>query len=77
MLPLDGQAMVRKVVETVCNSTVARYGHVAGHAAAISWKLGRKMKFAPVTEHFPMDKVNDAMEHLRAGKARYRIVLDN
>jgi uncharacterized zinc-type alcohol dehydrogenase-like protein len=31
---------------------------------------------APVTEHFPMDKVNDAMEHLRAGKARYRIVLD-
>jgi len=31
---------------------------------------------APVTEHFPMDRVNDAMEHLRAGKARYRIVLD-
>ena len=30
----------------------------------------------PVTEHFPMDKVNDAMEHLRSGKARYRIVLD-
>ena len=33
-------------------------------------------RVAPVTEHFPMDKVNDAMEHLRAGKARYRIVLD-
>lgn len=31
----------------------------------------------PVTEHFPMAKVNDAMEHLRSGKARYRIVLDN
>lgn len=30
----------------------------------------------PVTEHFPISKVNDAMEHLRAGKARYRIVLD-
>lgn len=30
----------------------------------------------PVTEHFPMEQVNDAMEHLRAGKARYRIVLD-
>jgi len=29
-----------------------------------------------VTEHFPMSQVNDAMEHLRAGKARYRIVLD-
>lgn len=32
---------------------------------------------APVTEFFPMSKVNDAMEHLRAGKARYRIVLEN
>ncbi len=31
---------------------------------------------APVTEHFPMNEVNDAMEHLRSGKARYRIVLD-
>ena len=30
----------------------------------------------PVTEHFPMSRVNDAMEHLRQGKARYRIVLD-
>lgn len=33
-------------------------------------------QIAPVTEHFPMAQVNDAMEHLRAGKARYRIVLD-
>ncbi len=32
---------------------------------------------APVTEHFSMEKVNDAMEHLRSGKARYRIVLEN
>jgi uncharacterized zinc-type alcohol dehydrogenase-like protein len=30
----------------------------------------------PVNEHFPMSKVNDAMEHLRSGNARYRIVLD-
>ena len=30
----------------------------------------------PVTEHFPMSQVNDAMEHLDSGKARYRIVLD-
>ncbi len=33
-------------------------------------------QIAPVTEHFPMSRVNDAMEHLRSGKARYRIVLD-
>jgi uncharacterized zinc-type alcohol dehydrogenase-like protein len=30
---------------------------------------------APQTEFFPMDEVNEAMEHLKAGKARYRIVL--
>jgi alcohol/geraniol dehydrogenase (NADP+) len=30
----------------------------------------------PVTEHYPIEKVNDAMEHLESGKARYRIVLD-
>ena len=29
----------------------------------------------PVTEHLSFDQVNDAMEHLRSGKARYRIVL--
>ncbi len=30
-----------------------------------------------VTEHFPMSKANDAIERLRSGKARYRIVLEN
>jgi uncharacterized zinc-type alcohol dehydrogenase-like protein len=32
---------------------------------------------APVVEFFPMSKVNDALEHLRSGKARYRVVLIN
>jgi uncharacterized zinc-type alcohol dehydrogenase-like protein len=31
----------------------------------------------PIVEMFPMSKVNEAFEHLRAGKARYRIVLEN
>ncbi len=31
----------------------------------------------PVTEHFAMKDVNKALDHLRAGKVRYRIVLDN
>jgi uncharacterized zinc-type alcohol dehydrogenase-like protein len=31
---------------------------------------------APKVEHFPMSRVNEAMDHLRAGKASYRIVLD-
>ncbi len=30
----------------------------------------------PQVEHFPMSRVNEAIEHLRAGKARYRVVLD-
>ena len=32
---------------------------------------------APQLETFPMSQVNDALEHLREGKARYRIVLKN
>jgi len=31
----------------------------------------------PVTETFPMSQVNDAMEKLRTGKPRYRLVLEN
>ena len=30
----------------------------------------------PQTEHFPMSRINDAVERLAAGKPRYRIVLD-
>lgn len=29
----------------------------------------------PIVEEFPLEKANEAIEHLRAGKARYRIVL--
>ena len=32
---------------------------------------------APITENFPMSKINEAVERLRSGKARYRIVLTN
>ena len=32
-------------------------------------------QIAPVTEHYPMSKVNDAFERLRSGDARYRIIL--
>lgn len=30
----------------------------------------------PQTEHYPMSRINEALDHLRAGKARYRVVLD-
>jgi uncharacterized zinc-type alcohol dehydrogenase-like protein len=32
---------------------------------------------SPITESFPMSKVNDALARLESGKARYRIVLKN
>lgn len=32
---------------------------------------------APMTEHFRLSQVNEAMERLRSGQARYRIVLEN
>ncbi|RPI82886.1 MAG: alcohol dehydrogenase, partial [Nitrosopumilales archaeon] len=31
----------------------------------------------PVIEEFPISRVNEAIAHLAAGKARYRIVLSN
>lgn len=31
----------------------------------------------PITEEFPMSQVNEALEHLQSGKARFRIVLKN
>ena len=42
--------------QPVCNSTAVRYGHMACFAAAISWKLGRKVTFDPKKEKF----INDA-----------------
>ena len=46
---------VKSREQPVCNATVARYGHIAGHAAALSWKLGRTLKFDPVTATFDKD----------------------
>ena len=34
------------------NETVTRHGHIACHAAAIGWQLGRKVRFDPVKEAF-------------------------
>ena len=56
---------------------------IAGSGGGSPTAIDRMLAFcarhsiAPVTETFPMSKVNDALEHLRAGKARYRIVLAN
>lgn len=33
-------------------------------------------QIAPITEHYPLAKINDAFEKLRSGSPRYRLVLD-
>ena len=54
-------------------------GSPTGSPTAIDHMLAfsARHSVAPVVESFPMSKVNDALEHLRSGKARYRIVLVN
>ncbi len=55
---------------------------VSGSPVGSPTAIDRMLEFsarhsvAPIVETFPMSKVNDALEHLRAGKARYRIVLE-
>lgn len=39
-------------------------------------EFAARHRILPQTEHFAFAQVNEALAHLRAGKARYRIVLD-
>jgi uncharacterized zinc-type alcohol dehydrogenase-like protein len=54
-------------------------GSPAGSPVAIDEMLefSARHSVAPITETFPMSKVNDAFERLRSGKAHYRLVLEN
>jgi alcohol/geraniol dehydrogenase (NADP+) len=54
-------------------------GSPTGSPTTISTMLefSARHGIAPITETFPMSQVNEALEHLRSGKARYRIVLVN
>lgn len=68
---------------------VPAFGLIAGQKQVSGTPLGApntmktmidfcaRHQIQPQTEHFPMSKINDAFEHLKSGKARYRIVLDN
>lgn len=38
--------------QPVCHSAIMRRSHVATHAAALSWILGRPLGFNPFTEMF-------------------------
>jgi uncharacterized zinc-type alcohol dehydrogenase-like protein len=53
-------------------------GSPSGSPTAVDEMLefSARHSIAPITETFPMSKVNEALERLRSGKARYRIVLE-
>lgn len=53
-------------------------GSPVGSPATIAQMLefARQHNIAPQIERFKMSDVNDAIEHLKSGKARYRIVLE-
>ena len=38
-------------------------------------EFAARHRIAPITEHYPFSQINEAMERLRSGHARYRIVL--
>ncbi|MBA2268714.1 MAG: NAD(P)-dependent alcohol dehydrogenase, partial [Nitrosopumilus sp.] len=50
-----------------------------GGPAVILSLLGfcSRHQIGPLVEEYPLSKVNEALEHLEAGKARYRIILKN
>ena len=53
-------------------------GSPTGSPVAIETMLefAARHNVTPQTEHMPMSEINEAFERLKAGKARYRIVLD-
>jgi predicted dehydrogenase len=46
---------------TASNANITRNGHIACHAAAIGWQLGRNVRFDPKTETFIGDDEANAM----------------
>lgn len=52
-------------------------GSPLGSPATVATMLGfcARHQIAPVIESFPMSDINEALDHLRSGKARHRVVL--
>ena len=79
---LHNVGAVLKPLEVPAFSLILGQKSVSGSPTGSPTALDDMLQFsarhsiAPITETFPMSKVNDAMERLRSGKARYRIVLE-
>ncbi len=59
---------IRSREKTVANPDVMRRSHIACHAAALAWVLGRPLKLDPVKEEFIND---EEANHLRSRPARH------
>ncbi|HTV42165.1 MAG TPA: NAD(P)-dependent alcohol dehydrogenase [Candidatus Sulfotelmatobacter sp.] len=74
---------VLKPLEVLAFGLILGQKSVSGSPAGSPTAIDRMLEFcarhslAPVVEEFPMSRINDAFERLRAGKAHYRIVLTN
>ncbi|WP_436893373.1 NADPH-dependent aldehyde reductase Ahr [Siccibacter turicensis] len=72
---------VMKPFEVPAFSLIAGDRSIAGsstgspHELRTLMKLAGRAKVAPQTEEFPMSRINEAIQHVRDGKARYRVVL--
>ena len=61
---------------------ISKQAEVSGSPTGSPSRLADMLAFCarhditPQVEHFPLSKINDAVEHLHEGKARYRVVLD-
>jgi uncharacterized zinc-type alcohol dehydrogenase-like protein len=76
--------LVGAVLEPILLSAfalIAGQKAVSGSAIGSPANMARMLAFCarhditPQVEQFPMSRVNEALDHLRAGKARYRVVL--
>ena len=71
----DAAAHVHEFIDAIksrkqpsSDAKITRHGHVACHAAAIAWKLGRKLTFDPATEMFIGDDEANAMRRIERRK---------
>nr|WP_279382630.1 zinc-binding dehydrogenase [Acanthopleuribacter pedis] len=70
-------------IEVPAFSLIGKQRSVSGSPLGSPATLAKMLDFCArhdikaMVEHFPMSQANEAMDHLKAGKARYRIVLNN
>jgi alcohol/geraniol dehydrogenase (NADP+) len=72
-------SQVKATIFSLISSERSIGGSPTGGPATILRMLDfcNRHNIEPVTELFPLSKVNEALAHLESGKARYRIVLHN